>query len=90
MLFLPPGTASLERLHGAFVSDEEVNAVSDFVRGQAQPVYEAEIRPEDGTSRSIDEDEYDELYDQAWSYNSSYSSSSIERLVPSSGRISAS
>ena len=43
MLFLPPGVASLERLHGAFVSDDEVNGVTDFVREQASPVYEAQI-----------------------------------------------
>ena len=36
-----PGVASLERLHGAFVSDDEVNGVIDFVREQASPVYEA-------------------------------------------------
>ena len=82
MLFLPPGTASLERLHGAFVSDDEVNGVTDFVREQAQPVYEAEIRPEDGNGRTIDEDEYDELYDEALAFvveSGKASSSMIQR-----------
>ena len=82
MLFLPPGTASLERLHGAFVSDDEVNGVTDFVRAQGQPVYEAEIRSEDGAGRSIDEDEYDELYDQAVAFvveSGKASSSMIQR-----------
>jgi S-DNA-T family DNA segregation ATPase FtsK/SpoIIIE len=82
MLFLPPGTASLERLHGAFVSDDEVNGVTDFVREQGVPVYEAEIRAEDGSGRSIDEDEYDELYDQALAFvveSGKASSSMIQR-----------
>lgn len=82
MLFLPPGTASLERLHGAFVSDDEVNGVTDFVRAQGQPVYEAEIRAEDGNGRSIDADEYDELYDQAVAFvveSGKASSSMIQR-----------
>jgi len=65
MLFLPPGVASLERLHGAFVSDDEVNGVTDFVREQASPVYEAQISADEGGGRTIDEDEYDELYDEA-------------------------
>ncbi len=82
MLFLPPGTASLERLHGAFVSDDEVNGVTDFVRDQGQPVYEAEIRAEDGNGRSIDAEEYDELYDQAVAFvveSGKASSSMIQR-----------
>lgn len=82
MLFLPPGTASLERLHGAFVSDDEVNGVTDFVREQGVPVYEAEIRADDGSGRSIDEDEYDELYDQALAFvveSGKASSSMIQR-----------
>ena len=65
MLFLPPGVASLERLHGAFVSDDEVNGVTDFVREQASPVYEAQISADEGGGLTIDEDEYDELYDEA-------------------------
>ena len=82
MLFLPPGTASLERLHGGFVSDDEVNGVTDFLRAQGMPNYEAEIRVEDGSGRTIDEDEYDELYDEAVAFiieSGKASSSMIQR-----------
>ncbi|MCU0587425.1 MAG: DNA translocase FtsK 4TM domain-containing protein [Syntrophobacteraceae bacterium] len=34
MLFLPPGTAKLQRIHGAFVSDSEVQRLTDFWRAQ--------------------------------------------------------
>jgi S-DNA-T family DNA segregation ATPase FtsK/SpoIIIE len=68
MLFLPPGVAALERCHGAFVSDEEVRAVTDFLREQADPVYEAELKTDEGTDAHIEDEEYDELYDQAVAY----------------------
>lgn len=40
MLYLPPGTANTERVHGAFVSDEEVHRVVKYLREQhGKPVY---------------------------------------------------
>ena len=39
MLFLPPGQSLPERVHGAYVSDEEVRAVADFLRAQCQADY---------------------------------------------------
>ena len=35
MLFLPPGIGKLTRIHGAFVSEDEIRAVTDFLRNQA-------------------------------------------------------
>jgi len=65
MLFLPPGVSALERCHGAFVSDEEVRNVTDFLREQASPVYEAEIQADVETGNGSGEQEYDDLYDLA-------------------------
>jgi S-DNA-T family DNA segregation ATPase FtsK/SpoIIIE len=82
MLFLPPGVSALERLHGGFVSDDEVNGVADFTRLQGAPVYEAEIKADDGSGRTIDEEEYDELYDEAVAFiidSGKASSSMIQR-----------
>ena len=82
MLFLPPGVSALERLHGGFVSDDEVNGVTDYVRQQQAPVYEAQITPEDGAGRMIDDEEYDELYDEAVAFicdSGKASSSMIQR-----------
>ncbi|MDR2012268.1 MAG: DNA translocase FtsK 4TM domain-containing protein [Rhodanobacter sp.] len=39
MLYLPPGTATPERVHGAFVSDEEVHRVVQWLRAQGAPEY---------------------------------------------------
>ena len=39
MLYLPPGTATPERVHGAFVSDEEVHKVVAHLRMQGRPSY---------------------------------------------------
>jgi S-DNA-T family DNA segregation ATPase FtsK/SpoIIIE len=40
MLFLPPGTSRLLRVHGAFVTEGEITEVVDFWRNQAQPDYD--------------------------------------------------
>ncbi len=39
MLYLPPGTAIPQRVHGAFVSDEEVQKVVEYIRSQGEPNY---------------------------------------------------
>jgi S-DNA-T family DNA segregation ATPase FtsK/SpoIIIE len=43
LLFLPPGTSRLKRIHGPYVSDQEVNRVVEFLKAQAVPEYEAGI-----------------------------------------------
>jgi S-DNA-T family DNA segregation ATPase FtsK/SpoIIIE len=43
LLFLPPGTARLTRVHGAFVSDHEVRRVMEFIKRQARPRYRPEV-----------------------------------------------
>jgi len=40
MLFLPPGSSRLTRLHGAFVTETEINRVVDFWKDQAPPEYD--------------------------------------------------
>ncbi len=66
LLFLPPGTARLTRVHGAFVSDQEVRKVVKFIKQQAQPRYRPEVFEvkRDIEAAAADE-EYDEMYDQA-------------------------
>ena len=68
LLFLPPGTARLIRLHGPFVSDKEVRKVTDFIKQQARPQYRPEIlearEDANGDLGGMDDD-YDEMYDQA-------------------------
>lgn len=67
LLFLPPGTARLTRIHGAFVSDQEVRRVMKFIKQQGKPNYRPEVleaKKEVEAAAAADE-EYDEMYDQA-------------------------
>ncbi len=67
MLYLPPGTARLQRIHGAFVSDAEVQRVVDFLKKQGKPVYEQsilEMKDEDKGGSSSTE-ELDERWEDA-------------------------
>jgi S-DNA-T family DNA segregation ATPase FtsK/SpoIIIE len=67
MLLLPPGTAKLQRIHGAFISEEEVSAVVDFLKSQKPPDYIDEVtaKPEADDDENGGETEYDEHYDNA-------------------------
>jgi DNA segregation ATPase FtsK/SpoIIIE, S-DNA-T family len=40
MLFLPPGSSRLTRVHGAYVTENETNSVVDFWKAQAEPEYD--------------------------------------------------
>ena len=67
LLFLPPGTARIIRVHGAFVSDPEVRRVMKFIKQQGRPNYRPEVleaKRETEAAAAADE-EYDEMYDQA-------------------------
>ncbi len=69
MLFLPPGTSRLKRIHGPFVSDDEVKRVVAFLRKQGRPVYNEEILKAQArlseTVPSEEEDDDDEYFEQA-------------------------
>jgi S-DNA-T family DNA segregation ATPase FtsK/SpoIIIE len=68
MLFLPPGTARVQRVHGAFVSDADVHRVVDFIKRQEQPRYQMELLESDDDEDGEGEDEEDlsdEMYDMA-------------------------
>ena len=67
MLFVPPGTASIARLHGAYVSDSEIEAVASFVRKQAKPDYDESIVSVDseGNGLSPNSEDMDERYPDA-------------------------
>jgi S-DNA-T family DNA segregation ATPase FtsK/SpoIIIE len=68
MLFMRPGVGSLQRVHGAFVSDEEIKRVVDFIKSQGRPVYDASIlkaSEEDGERAQASETEYDEKWNEA-------------------------
>jgi S-DNA-T family DNA segregation ATPase FtsK/SpoIIIE len=68
MLFSDRGT-KLKRIQGAFLSDDEVHRVVDFLKKQAKPVYDMNILTardeEEGEGAAALDDFHDELYDQA-------------------------
>jgi S-DNA-T family DNA segregation ATPase FtsK/SpoIIIE len=65
MLFLPPGTAKLQRIHGAFISEEELSRIIEFLKSQKTPEYDQTILKEPPKEEESDSIEYDERYDDA-------------------------
>ncbi len=70
MLFLPPGTSIPVRVHGAFVSDEEVHSVVADWKERGSPEYRTEVlETVAGSALSVagdsDPEQSDELYDEA-------------------------
>ncbi|MDF2458892.1 MAG: ftsK [Nitrospira sp.] len=77
MLYLASGTGRLMRLHGSFVSDDDVRRVVEFVKEQAMPSYNQELQSL--KQEEVKEEEaQDEVYEQA------------KELVLSTGQASAS
>ncbi len=66
MLFMPPGVGRIMRIHGAFVSEDEIKSVTDFLREQRKPEYDESILTA-AQEQAEDEAELerDEKYDQA-------------------------
>ena len=89
MLFLPPGVGFTQRVHGSFVSDEEVAKIVADLKKLGQPVYDEEI-----TESALDngspgaaadgEGEEDPLYDEAVRFvtqSGKASISSVQRVL---------
>ncbi len=66
MLFMPPGTSRLQRIHGAHISEQEIKSITEFIKKQAKPSYDESIVAVKEEDTPVEEDdEYDELYDKA-------------------------
>jgi S-DNA-T family DNA segregation ATPase FtsK/SpoIIIE len=81
MLFMPPGSSRIQRLHGAYISEQETAALVRWLKKtQGKPDYDPELlkplEPETGSGELGDND--DELYEEA------------ARLVVAEGQASAS
>lgn len=64
MLFLPAGESKPVRVQGAFVSDEEVEEIVNYVIGQQKAQYQEEMIPSE-EEEATDHEDLDELYLQA-------------------------
>jgi DNA segregation ATPase FtsK/SpoIIIE, S-DNA-T family len=69
MLYLPPGSGYPQRVHGAFVSDQEVHRITEHLKAQGEPQYvEGVLTPPEeqgGETEGGGNGEADPLYDQA-------------------------
>ena len=73
MLYLPPGSSIPQRTHGAFVSDEEVHRVVDFLKKSGEPDYIDEIVQEpteaipglSAEASGVETEDADPLFDEA-------------------------
>jgi S-DNA-T family DNA segregation ATPase FtsK/SpoIIIE len=68
MLFIPPGTSKMSRIHGAYVSDKEISRIVDFIKMQAQPAYDSSIEKfalAAAQTQHENDDDFDEKYDEA-------------------------
>ncbi len=67
MLFLPPASARLIRVHGSFVNETEVKRITDHTRKQAEPDYNNEVTMSEQETEGGDgfTGERDELYEEA-------------------------
>jgi len=77
MLFLPPASARVVRLHGPYISEQESARLASYLRKQGRPSYNESITAEEKSSTAI-EMEKDDLYEEA------------ARIVVSSGQASIS
>lgn len=64
MLFLPPASSRLIRLHGPYISEQESARLAAFLRKQAKPVYDETITAEGKGTEGVTF-EKDDLYDEA-------------------------
>jgi S-DNA-T family DNA segregation ATPase FtsK/SpoIIIE len=65
MLFLPPGSARLTRVHGAYVSEQEIARLVSYLKKAARPVYDESVGRPERSSEAAEVDEKDELFDEA-------------------------
>ena len=68
MLFLPPGAAKLQRIHGAYISEQETERIIEFLKEQGSADYDESVLEsveEELESSTGGEEEYDEKYDEA-------------------------
>jgi S-DNA-T family DNA segregation ATPase FtsK/SpoIIIE len=77
MLYLPPASSRLIRLHGPYISEQETARLASFLRKQGKPTYDETITEDDKVTEAI-EFEKDDLYDEA------------ARIVVSTGQASIS
>jgi S-DNA-T family DNA segregation ATPase FtsK/SpoIIIE len=65
MLFLPPGSARLLRIHGAYVSEKEIARLTSHLRQAGKPSYDDTVGKAERAAETAEVDERDDLFDEA-------------------------
>ena len=67
MLFMQPGSSSLVRIHGAFISDDEIKRITDFIKSQGSPEYNEELieATKEIAGVSEEDEELDPMFEEA-------------------------
>jgi DNA segregation ATPase FtsK/SpoIIIE, S-DNA-T family len=65
MLFVPPGSARLTRIHGAFVSEKEIARLTEFLRTIGRPAYDETVGKPERQAAEAEVEDKDELFDEA-------------------------
>jgi len=67
MLFLPPGTSRLIRVHGAYIDETEIGKIVNHAKAQGQPEYNETITQSEEEALGLEEGngEHDELFEEA-------------------------
>ena len=67
MLFLPPGTSRLIRVHGAFIDENEISRIVAHIKAQGPPSYDESITQSDEEALGLEtmQGEHDELFEEA-------------------------
>ncbi|HSD46746.1 MAG TPA: DNA translocase FtsK 4TM domain-containing protein [Pyrinomonadaceae bacterium] len=67
MLFLPPGTSRLIRVHGAYIDETEISRIVSHIKAQGAPSYDESITQSDEEALGLDASagEHDELFEEA-------------------------
>ncbi|HEX9186575.1 MAG TPA: DNA translocase FtsK, partial [Vicinamibacteria bacterium] len=65
MLFLPPGSARLIRVHGAYVTEHEIARLTSFLRKLGEPAYDESVGKPEKAAETAEVAERDDLFDEA-------------------------
>jgi len=65
MLFVPPGSGRLTRIHGAYVTEQEIAGLTEFLRTTGRPTYDETVGKPERSTEAADVEDRDELFDEA-------------------------
>jgi S-DNA-T family DNA segregation ATPase FtsK/SpoIIIE len=65
MLFVPPSSGRLTRIHGAYVTEKEIARLTEFLRTTGRPAYDETVGKPERSTEAAEVEDKDELFDEA-------------------------